>query len=310
MKIFVILAFFGVSMADVHRSKRFLIFPPTSPTRVQLIAGIGFPVTLDYESVTFGYVLKAEYFLPDNTTLVMHFMQSPFDPITRPITSRRKRNLLVAETSQDDRHDTLVEVKSDETVKEQKKYDAVTEEIERGENNSTEESNETGREHYEKYDAVAVEIERGENNSTEEDLESDDDSSEDDDKVYTAADYRISKPNDFSTARWSLFKGIEMLAERNGLVGRACMLRSICESAYAPFSFRSGILGELMHIILTPSTTKDTINDHSQNEYHRAEALGKSGAPCEKIFKECTRSLLDQFTGIYGPMENIIKFLG
>ncbi|KAL5283705.1 hypothetical protein ACFFRR_006150 [Megaselia abdita] len=44
---------------------RSMIFPPTTPTRTQFICGIGIPVEdLAYESVTSGYVLKAEYFLP------------------------------------------------------------------------------------------------------------------------------------------------------------------------------------------------------------------------------------------------------
>lgn len=47
------------------RGKRWLIFPRTSPTRIQYIAGIGIPVEdLAYESITTGYVFKAEYYLP------------------------------------------------------------------------------------------------------------------------------------------------------------------------------------------------------------------------------------------------------
>uniref|UniRef100_A0A034WNX3 CRIB domain-containing protein n=1 Tax=Bactrocera dorsalis TaxID=27457 RepID=A0A034WNX3_BACDO len=49
-----------------HRQARTLIYPPTAPTRLQFIGGIGIPVEdLTYESVTSGYVLKAEYFLPE-----------------------------------------------------------------------------------------------------------------------------------------------------------------------------------------------------------------------------------------------------
>lgn len=38
-----------------HRSKRFLTFPRTSPTRLQMIVGIGVPVDLEIESVTIGW---------------------------------------------------------------------------------------------------------------------------------------------------------------------------------------------------------------------------------------------------------------
>lgn len=173
-------------MADVHRSKRFLLFPPTSPTRVQIIGGIGIPVELDYESVTLGYVLKAEYYLPDNTSLVMHFMRDPFNPITHPITSRRKRNVLSTEAERDDKHQPI-------------------------ENQTNRTNSSVIDDHYEKYDIEAVEIDKGNDTMDEDDG---DDFSELSDQVQTAADYRIAKPNDFSTARWSLFKGIEMLAER------------------------------------------------------------------------------------------------
>lgn len=43
--------------------KRFLVTPPTSPTRHQLIAGIGIPLALEDEAITLGLVLKAFYTL-------------------------------------------------------------------------------------------------------------------------------------------------------------------------------------------------------------------------------------------------------
>lgn len=43
--------------------KRFLVVPPTSPTRHQLISGIGVPLALEDQSITLGLVLKAFYFL-------------------------------------------------------------------------------------------------------------------------------------------------------------------------------------------------------------------------------------------------------
>lgn len=199
---------------------------------------------MEYESVTLGYVLKAEYFVPDNASSVMHFIQDPFNPSTQPITSRRKRSSLTGQPPVDEHK--IIPIQANQT-------------------NSS-----TVSDGYERYDIEAVEVDRG-NDTTDEDSDNYEDFSDDEDQVYTAADYRISKPNDFATARWSLFKGMEMLSERfvcvahnaqlalikccsrsrSGLAGRPCMLRSICESAHAPFTFQSGILGELMHIIMT-----------------------------------------------------------
>ena len=41
----------------------FLVVPPTSPTRHQLISGIGIPLQLENEAITLGLVFKAMYFL-------------------------------------------------------------------------------------------------------------------------------------------------------------------------------------------------------------------------------------------------------
>lgn len=39
------------------------VFPPTSPTRHQWVAGIGIPLQLKDEAITLGILLKAQYFL-------------------------------------------------------------------------------------------------------------------------------------------------------------------------------------------------------------------------------------------------------
>lgn len=47
-----------------------------------------------------------------------------------------------------------------------------------------------------------------------------------------------------------------------------------------------------------PSLTNEEIFNHEDNEYLYAEAIGKSGAPCEHIFRECKNSILDIFARI------------
>lgn len=59
--------------------------------------------------------------------------------------------------------------------------------------------------------------------------------------------------------------------------------------------------------ILRPSTSHDAISDHSDYEYYYAESMGKDGAPCERVFSECKASLLDQFSGVYMPMMNLME---
>lgn len=73
------------------RGKRWLLFPRASPTRVQVIAGIGIPVQdLAYESVTTGYVFKAEYFLPYAVEQFFNF--TPQNIGTIPWPSRKRRS--------------------------------------------------------------------------------------------------------------------------------------------------------------------------------------------------------------------------
>lgn len=64
------------------------------------------------------------------------------------------------------------------------------------------------------------------------------------------------------------------------------------------------ILKQLI-LFFRPSITNDEISEHSDYEYLRAEMLGKDGAPCEQVFKECKVSILQQFGGIYSPMMDI-----
>jgi hypothetical protein len=48
-----------------------LVVPPTSPTRHQLICGIGIPLPGIDEAVTLGWTMKAQYFLPETVSFVL-----------------------------------------------------------------------------------------------------------------------------------------------------------------------------------------------------------------------------------------------
>lgn len=59
-------------------------------------------------------------------------------------------------------------------------------------------------------------------------------------------------PNGSSdNSRWIAYKALEGIANNNGMGGKDCVLRTICESASSPISHKSGIFGELLHILLT-----------------------------------------------------------
>lgn len=55
---------------------------------------------------------------------------------------------------------------------------------------------------------------------------------------------------------------------------------------------------EILLNICRPSLTNEDVINHEDNEYLYAEAMGKNGAPCNRIFNECEKSLLDIFSKI------------
>jgi DM4/DM12 family len=83
---------------------------------------------------------------------------------------------------------------------------------------------------------------------------------QDDELVITRGSETEPEPDDeqwsdtghrFKDLRWILYRSIEMAVDGLGYDGRACMLRTICESAELPLSITSGLLAELFHIVLT-----------------------------------------------------------
>lgn len=58
-------------------------------------------------------------------------------------------------------------------------------------------------------------------------------------------------------------------------------------------------LWSLSFVVCSPSTTKDKVSHHTDNEYHAAERIGReAGGNCETLFPECEGSILDTFTEI------------
>ncbi|XP_017840316.1 uncharacterized protein LOC108598210 [Drosophila busckii] len=110
--------------------------------------------------------------------------------------------------------------------------------------------------------------------------------------------------------RWAVYGAFESLALRMKLNGRQCVLKSICESAAAPFDERNGLLGELLHIVLTPSTSKDALSEHTDNDYLQAEHLGVAGISCDQLYTHCPKSLLQHFSDVHHLGSEFLKMLG
>ncbi|XP_055547400.1 uncharacterized protein LOC129731430 [Wyeomyia smithii] len=256
-----------------------LIVPPTSPTRHQLISGIGVPLAAQ-ESLTFGWVIKAQYFLPTEVDNLRPIYWDGWNDTRRSLEKREAKSL---KAGQHFENYTVTDVK----IETEQLPDPVL-------------PNEN-----DEYDAEDDDFDDGDDNYWRD---------EEDEKRFQEANEWFAPPastppsheDGYQTenSRWTTYKVLEKMGENYGFGGRTCMLRSICEAAAAEFTHTGGVFSELFHIVFTPSTTSEPVSEHSDNEYYQAEQLGREGAPCHQIYHECKNTILDVFTGIHDPITN------
>ncbi|XP_065091656.1 uncharacterized protein LOC135712626 [Ochlerotatus camptorhynchus] len=89
--------------------------------------------------------------------------------------------------------------------------------------------------------------------------------------------------------RKKAYRAIESHLIRSGFDGKKCLLRAICEASETPMTENNGVLGDIVHIILSPSTSE---NEGLPPEFYKAEKLGQEGR-CQKYRKHCQKSPLD-----------------
>ncbi|XP_045501393.1 uncharacterized protein LOC123698690 [Colias croceus] len=80
----------------------------------------------------------------------------------------------------------------------------------------------------------------------------------------------------------------------HGHTGRPCLLRAICENATSHF-LHNGILGDLLHLVLTPSLSMS--EDDIEDCYYEAEYWGLENK-CEYYTEDCPMSPLDYISFI------------
>lgn len=182
----------------------------------QIITGVGIPVELGFEAVTIGYVFKCEFFLPENASNYLNPLSDPFEITTRPIDGfyRRKRE--------------------NEPIEEPKPTEKPL----------------FDEEKVEKYKAIPKLIEE-QPNVDESQMNDVDYWNQEDPNAWNNYPLRPKKAYNLGMSRWTVYHAIAALLDSKGLVGKACILRAICESAHASFDHSNGILGEYMHIIMT-----------------------------------------------------------
>ncbi|KAH8261170.1 hypothetical protein KR044_004163, partial [Drosophila immigrans] len=88
--------------------------------------------------------------------------------------------------------------------------------------------------------------------------------------------------------------------ERSGYPPEACLLRLICETNDSTLGEINGLLGNIVHIIFTPSSSRD---EQLPSIYYHAEADGLQ-QQCGAYHDGCPHNVLDL---ISAPVEQIIK---
>ncbi|XP_076260678.1 uncharacterized protein LOC143196679 [Rhynchophorus ferrugineus] len=122
---------------------------------------------------------------------------------------------------------------------------------------------------------------------------------------YTAAEFAEITRKFAPMSRWDLYRALEKDSDLKGQGGRICVLRSICEAAEIPIDRYHGFFEEIFHLIFTPTSTKENISQHTDNEYFAAYHLGKKNpGKCKQLFPDCKFTYLDLFTQFINIFDN------
>ncbi|KAL0270707.1 UNVERIFIED_CONTAM: hypothetical protein PYX00_008017 [Menopon gallinae] len=102
----------------------------------------------------------------------------------------------------------------------------------------------------------------------------------------------LRQARDLSRSR--IYSLIEDRLEMAGYESRSCLLRTICETSASTVRGHNGLLGELLHIIFTPSSTED---EDISSDYSDAEKAGVDGREnCMRSYPGCPIDLYELFT--------------
>ncbi|KAH8401133.1 hypothetical protein KR009_003172 [Drosophila setifemur] len=77
---------------------------------------------------------------------------------------------------------------------------------------------------------------------------------------------------------------------RSGFPAEACLLRLICDTNASQLGEVNGFLGSLVHIIFSPSSSKD---EHLPEKYYQAEYDGRILQNCSAYAQKCRENVLD-----------------
>lgn len=94
------------------------------------------------------------------------------------------------------------------------------------------------------------------------------------------------------TEREAVYSLLERTLEASGLPPRACLLRTICEVAEAPFE--QELLGDLINTIFRPSKGADSTSGDDYDELLMAEHHGHHNGSCHLQYGQCPETVFDR----------------
>ncbi|XP_019887837.2 uncharacterized protein LOC109611097 [Ooceraea biroi] len=254
-------------VASFLRQRRHLLFPDPrgSETKLQVLFGLGLPMEGEV-SMTLGYVLKCNYDLPYNASELMR---------QRRRSKRHEGDFALPRTTTASRPEGKVRPRLNRACINEPLSAPATilcswESFACGDPYCRIPSATFTREH--KWLHLA--------------------------QVFLAHPYVSLSLRTGWMTRWTLYGMLESAMNALGS-GKACLLRAVCETAANPFDTERGLLGELVHVFLTPSTTQEEYEVYADREYHAAEEIGRnigSRGKCERFYPECEYNPLDYFT--------------
>ncbi|KAI5696024.1 hypothetical protein M8J76_008379 [Diaphorina citri] len=89
--------------------------------------------------------------------------------------------------------------------------------------------------------------------------------------------------------RTRVYDLLENRLTREGYNGSACLHKFICELSSAPV-LQSGLLSQLIHILLTPSSSEV---EERLSSYSEAERRGSAGLECDREYSGCDTELTE-----------------
>ncbi|XP_061394604.1 uncharacterized protein LOC133330148 [Musca vetustissima] len=92
--------------------------------------------------------------------------------------------------------------------------------------------------------------------------------------------------------------------ERSGFEGEPCLLRLICETNSSELGDINGVLGSIMHVMFSPTTSR---NENLPLQYYQAEVDGIHDQ-CHHYEEVCSQSILDLIsTPVHELIDNLMN---